>query len=111
MQRWARNSILVAVIFVGAVAIWGTRSWPDHQQLKTPVRVEPAFVTYDCPAPFDHAGPGVRQGKASPYPLTREPCAAHHQRRVVAIFDLVAGGAGLAALVVFARRPGMPAEA
>jgi hypothetical protein len=111
VQRWRRNSILGLIVILGAVVVWGTQSWDDHQHLKTPIDVEPASVTYRCPAPFAGAGPGHRTGERPAYPLTREPCGTHHERQLVAMFDLVVGGAALVGLLLMGRGRADPVEA
>ncbi|MGQ0519883.1 MAG: hypothetical protein ACT4PX_01870 [Actinomycetota bacterium] len=104
MRMWRRAALLSLLVWVLAVGSWANRSWTESVPLVTPPDVEAESRSFVCGAPLGSRTVHPRPPIERPYPLSREPCRLHDERRALAVVDLLIGVAGVVALVYFGAR-------
>jgi hypothetical protein len=101
---WRRAALLFLVAWVLAVGSWANRSWTEIVPLVTPPDVEAESRSFVCGAPLGSGTVHPKPPIERQYPLSREPCRLHGERRALAVVDLLIGVAGLVAIVYFGAR-------
>lgn len=103
MVRWQRVAILGVAAWLLAVVMWANRSWTETVPVVAPAGAPAQSRTFVCGAPL---GPRTftERTPASDLPLDRRPCAAHGERRLLAVVDVGAGVVLIAGLVYLGRR-------
>ena len=101
---WRRVAIAVVLFWTLAVANWASRTWNDSVKLTTLPAIKEQAREFVCSAPFRAKSAQAKDIDASEYPLSRQPCEVHGERRWLAVFDIGVGLAGVALLIWLGTR-------
>jgi len=103
-----RLAIAGLLVFVAAVTVWALRPWTSSVALPVVDNKTPQ-ARFECGALFGGGGLQPSNDLArSDVVLPNRPCATRDARRLLAVADLVLGGAGLVALVAVKRPRSAP---
>lgn len=112
VKMWRSAAFLAALAWMLSVGIWANSSWTESVPLATPPGAEAQATSFLCSAPFDtKAVEPENPANERQYPVSRQPCEVHGERRALAIFDLGLGLAVLTALIYLGARRSTPSEA